>query len=109
MNPKTKSVASGLLKGNVVALCLHSGGCPIGIVTTIRKNSVQLELFDWLLGMFDGSYIDVPISDIARMENATYMVDRPGHKTFELDYLASVQKEWQERNDKENCSHDDAH
>ena len=90
----TKHITTGLMKGNVVAICLHSGDCPIGMVRTIRRNSVQLELIDWLVGMFDGMYRDIPFADIARIETAPYSIDAHGRKTHDVECLAVVQKEW---------------
>ena len=91
--PSTR-VTSALMKGNVVALCLHSGDCPVGMVRAIRRNSVQLELIDWFIGMFDGMYRDIPFADIARISTAPYSIDAHGRKSHDVDHLAVVQKEW---------------
>jgi predicted GIY-YIG superfamily endonuclease len=56
----------GLRVGEMYALGLDDGSCPVGYVTSLDEDGVSLELFSFLLGMTDGDVRWFRYSDIRR-------------------------------------------
>lgn len=107
----------GLEAGGAYALGLADGRCPVGIVKALDADGVTLELFNWLIGMFDSPDRWIAFSAIRESLRAEVEDLTPGERAsdgfyyneaikslFLMDPLGDFQTAWEERNRAEAAS-----
>lgn len=91
------SYGTPLRRGQVVALGLDGGDCPVGLVEGADEEWVSITLISWIIGMFDGNTIAVRIADVRRMLWADWGTQRNGRPEFDVEPLGRFQTAWKEQ------------
>lgn len=86
----------GLKRGNVYALGLDDGTCPVGLVENADADGVTVELYSWMTGFFGAGELWIYNGSIVRYRAAESWTDERG-RVFEMDPLGDFQTRWQER------------
>lgn len=86
----------GLRSGEVYALGLDNGSCPVGLVVDGDQSGVTLELYSWMVELFTAGQQWVSAARIVGWAKAQKHMD--GSTTvFEMDDLGYYQASWQRR------------
>lgn len=83
----------GLRIGQVYALALRNGECPVGLVAAGDREGVTLDLYSWLTQLFTAGEMWVSADDISRWKRAE-REEQADHIVFRMDPLGDYQTEW---------------
>lgn len=83
----------GLRVGNVYALALRNGECPVGLITAGDRDGVTIDLYSWMTQLFAAGEMWIDAEDISRWKRAEReeLADRT---VFHMDPLGDYQTEW---------------
>ncbi len=95
----------GLLIGEVYALALKDGTCPVGLVVAGVREGVTLDLYSWITSRFTAGEEWVSADSISRHKRADKTIDGQ-HTIFEMDALGDYQTDWVNLIDRV-CKHQD--
>jgi predicted GIY-YIG superfamily endonuclease len=92
--------------GNVYAFGLKDGDCPVGLVHDVWLPeddfpfmTLEVDLYSWLRGLFDGPTITIPVESISRSCKAEYASEH-GQQVFQMDALSAFQTRWLKRHER---------
>jgi hypothetical protein len=86
--------------GDVIALGLHDGTCPVGMVSVVDDRGVRLDLFSFLTGYFGHKVRAVFWTEIATVRHAQEIDNPDSNSTvpfFDTAALGAFQTEWEAR------------
>lgn len=84
--------------GDVVALGLSDGACPVGLVRSVDDRGIRLALYSFLTHYFSAGPRVVLWPQVADILHARERYDStPEDRVFEMDPLADFQTAWKER------------
>ncbi len=83
----------GLRVGEVYALALKDGTCPVGLIVAGDQEGVTLDLYSWMLERFTAGEEWVSAEAISRHKRAEKTIDGK-HTVFEMDALGDYQSHW---------------
>lgn len=92
---KTKAEAStvGIRKGAVAAFRLHSGRCPVGIVTAIHRDHFTMRFLDLGTEFRGGALLDIGYAEVHSVRIPPYALRADGTK--EYHDLTDTALDWQ--------------
>lgn len=97
---KTDTPSVPFAVGDVVALGLEHGQCPVGLIGGSYEAggeggplTIDLSLYSWFTTRFTAGELQIPLSEIVYHRKAVEI--QPG--VFDMDPLATFQIQWQER------------
>jgi len=85
--------ALGLFDGQVVAVRMTNGECPIGVVIAMNDDYFTLHLFSWFTEMFSGDAMDVAYGLVDSVRTTTY-TQEGDRRVYQMDRLGAWQTEW---------------
>lgn len=91
---KTKADASmvGIREGVVAAFRLHSGRCPVGIVTAMHRDHFTMRFVDLGIEFRGGALLDIGYAEVHSVRVPTYTLLGDGKKQY--DDLTDTAMDW---------------
>ena len=83
----------GLRAGDVYALGLSDGECPVGYVAELHDDGVLLHLYSWMIERFTADERWIAYQDIRQWTRAE-RDERDGMTVFHMDPLGDFQTQW---------------
>jgi predicted GIY-YIG superfamily endonuclease len=88
-----------ICNGDVIAVRLTDGSCPVGIVKAINDRGIRLRLYAWISGYFDLQvrvvFWDCVVDILHARERYDSTAEDP---IFEMDPLGDFQSAWERQN-----------